>query len=38
MGVTMTEVKDHMEYWLSKRTSEMQKAHEERLSTVKVRV
>jgi hypothetical protein len=37
MGVAMTEVKDHMEYWLTTRTSQMQKAHAESLSTMKVR-
>ena len=36
MGVSITEVKDHMEYWLTKRTSEIQTTYEERLSTVKV--
>lgn len=37
MGVSMTEVKDHMEYWLTTRTSEMQKAHAESVTTMKVR-
>ena len=37
MGVAMTEVKDHMEYWLTTRTSQMQKAHAESVSTMKVR-
>ncbi|CAL8460958.1 g489 [Coccomyxa elongata] len=35
MGVSMTEVKDHMEYWLTTRTSEMQKAHAESVTTMK---
>ena len=36
MGVAMTEVKDHMEYWLTTRTSQMQKAYAESVSTMKV--
>ncbi|CAL5226690.1 g9541 [Coccomyxa viridis] len=35
MGVAMTEVKDHMEYWLTTRTSQMQKTHAESVSTMK---
>lgn len=35
MDVTMTEVKEYMECWLTKRTVEMEKDHEEQLSTVK---
>ena len=37
MGVAMTEVKDHMEYWLTTRTSQMQKTPAESVSTMKVR-
>ncbi len=36
MDVTMTAVKEYLEYWLTKRTVEIQKAHEEQLSTVRV--
>ena len=35
MGVSITEVKDHMEYWLNKRVSEIKTTHE-RISTLKV--
>ena len=36
MDVTMTEVKEYMECWLTKRTVEMKKDYEEQLSTIKV--
>ncbi len=36
MEVTMTAVKEYLESWLTKRTVEMKKDHEEQLSTVKV--
>ena len=36
MDATMTAVKEYLEFWLTKRTADMKKAHEEQLSTVKV--
>ena len=36
MDVTMTAVKEYLEYWLTKRTVKLTKAHEEQLLTVKV--
>jgi len=36
MDATMTAVKEYLEFWLTKRTVDMKKAHEEQLSTVKV--
>lgn len=38
MGVTMTEVKDYLEYWLSRKTSDMQKEHGEQVASMKVRL
>ena len=32
----MSAVKEYLDYWLTKRTVEMKKDHEEELSTVKV--
>ena len=37
MGVTMTEVKDYLEYWLSRKTSDLQKEHEGQVASMKVR-
>ena len=34
--VTMSEVKEYLEYWLTKRTVEMKKDHEEQLSAITV--
>ena len=36
MDATMTAVKEYLEFWLTKRTADVKKAHEEQLSTVKV--
>ena len=36
MGVAMTEVKDHMESWLTKRTADLTQEFEGRLSRTKV--
>lgn len=36
MDVTMTAVKEYLGYWLTRRTVEMKRDHEEQLSTIKV--
>ena len=36
MGVTVTEVKDYLEFWLTRKTSVLQKEHEQQLTSIKV--
>ena len=36
MGVSITEVRDHMEYWLTKRGSEIKTTYEERITSLQV--
>ncbi len=36
MGVTVTEVKDYLEFWLTRKTSVLQKEHEQQMTSIKV--
>ena len=36
MGVTVAEVKDYLEFWLTRKTSDLQKEHEQQMASIKV--
>ena len=36
MGVTVTEVKDYLEFWLTRKTSDLQKEHKQQMASIKV--
>lgn len=36
MGVTVTEVKEYLEFWLTRKTSDLQKEHKQQMASIKV--